>query len=394
LHSDDFLETYRSALGRLQTACGSGYLEGVYTSQWFESSADRPVREVTIEMAYGSDGNREKHALIRRDQASTPFFERVFLPRDGRKLILERLDPARPYYIRWISDPDEDPSPHAPNDRRDKIARASYSIGGGYLMPAILSSPSFEITELGHVHHDGGSLVRAVFKSQSDAATSLPELDGWLLLDAARDWALMAHEIRIAWAAVPEYHSAVSGTVRYASGADPHPFPEEVTLVDRFVHNEGRGEHRIHFLARRRASEALSAEEFALAAYDLGDFPWDVTGQSESPASDQLIVHTPVISYNRPALKGSVDISIQLTNSGNEPVRVVGMRFGCAAILPAEDLPCRIEPGQDKTFIVKLLASSETETGETRAPLYLYTTAPGQSEIELTLVGNKYAGDS
>ena len=192
LHRDDFLDTYRLVLGRLQAACGSGYLEGVYTSQWFESTADRPVREVTIEMAYGSDGNREKHALIRRDQASTPYFERVFLPQGGRMLWLERLDPARPFYIRLISDPDEDPDSLVLNDRRDKIARASYSIGDGYLVPAILGLPSFQITELGSVERDGASLVRAAFKFQTHSvdAKSIPDMDGWLLLDPARDWRL------------------------------------------------------------------------------------------------------------------------------------------------------------------------------------------------------------
>ena len=55
------------------------------------------MRETTVEMAYSSDGDREKHVLIRRDLASAPYFERVFLPRNGRTLILERLDPSRPF---------------------------------------------------------------------------------------------------------------------------------------------------------------------------------------------------------------------------------------------------------------------------------------------------------
>jgi len=81
--------TYRAALARLQAACGRGYLEGVYSGQRFGANADRPVREATLDMAYASDGTREKHVLIRRGLASTPYFERVFLPRSGRKLILD-----------------------------------------------------------------------------------------------------------------------------------------------------------------------------------------------------------------------------------------------------------------------------------------------------------------
>ena len=109
IDSREFLDTYRAALKRLQAGCGSGDLEGVYTSQWFGARADQPLRETAVEMAYSSDGNREKHVLIRRDQASAPYFERVFLPRNGRTLILERLDPARPFFIRWISKPSEAP---------------------------------------------------------------------------------------------------------------------------------------------------------------------------------------------------------------------------------------------------------------------------------------------
>jgi len=390
LDSRRFLDTYRPALSRLQAACGSGYLEGVYTSQWFGAREDRPVREATVDMAYGSDGDREKHVLIRRDQASTPYFERVFLPRSGRTLILERIDPARPFYIRWISRPSEAPDNLAPIDRRDEIARAAYSIGGGFLIPSILDSPSFQIIQLGRVDRDGASLVRLVFKSRSDAAKSLPELDGWVLLDPNRDLALRAHEVRMAWPASPNSLSVVSGTVRYAGGAGAGPFPEEVTLVDRFRRDGQAGEHRIHFRARRRATESPSAGAFTLAAYDLGDYPWDIEGRPEGRGSSQLVVHTPVLYFDRPAPKTSVDLSFRLTNSGPKPVRVVGMRFGCAAILPAEDLPCRIEPGQTKRLTLKLLASSET--GDTKSPLYLYTTAPGQAEVELTLVGRRNTG--
>ncbi len=393
LDSRQFLDTYRTALRRLQTACGSGYLEGVYTSQWFDARADRPLREATLDMAYSSDGNREKHVLIRRDQASTPYFERVFLPRSGRTLILERLDPARPFFIRWISKPSEAPDNLAPTDRRDVTARAAYSIGGGFLIPSILDAPSFQIIELGPVDRDGASLVRVVFKSQTDAAKSLPELDGWLLLDPRRDWALRAHEVRITWPASPTALSVVSGTVRYADGPEAGPLPEEVTLVDRFRRDGQASEHRIHFRARHRATEPPSAGAFTLAAYDLGDYTWDIQKRPEGSNSSQLTVHTPVLYFDRPAPKTSVDLSFQLTNSGPTPVRVVGMRFGCAAILPAEDLPCRIEPGQTKRLTLKFLASLETKAGETRSPLYLYTTAPDQAEVELTLVGRRSIGD-
>jgi hypothetical protein len=46
-----------------------------------------------------------------------------------------------------------------------------------------------------------------------------------------------------------------------------------------------------------------------------------------------------------------------------------------------------MEVGQTKSFKLKLEAITETEASETRFPLYLYTTAPGQAEIELPLVG-------
>jgi len=120
---------------------------------------------------------------------------------------------------------------------------------------------------------------------------------------------------------------------------------------------------------------------------------WDTEVRPEGRGSSQLMVHTPVLYYDRPAPKTSVDLSFQLTNSGPKPVRVAGMRFGCAAILPAEDLPCRVEAGQTKRLALKLLASLETKTGEIRSPLYLYTTAAGQAEVELTLVGRRNTGN-
>ena len=82
----------------------------------------------------------------------------------------------------------------------------------------------------------------------------------------------------MAWPAVPNYHSVVSGTVRYSDGVEPGPFPDEVTLVDRFRNDKQNGEHRIHFQARGRTSEPPSGQAFALAAYDLGDYPSNTAG--------------------------------------------------------------------------------------------------------------------
>jgi len=391
LDSRGFLEAYRPALERLRSACGSCYLEGVYTGQRFESGNDRPVREVSLEMAYGSDGNREKHVLIRRDSASVPYFERVFLPRNGRTLILERIDPARPFYIRWITRPTEAPDDLRPNDRRDEIVRAAYSIGRVFLLPEMIDWPGFRIIEVRRVNQAGASLVRVAFKCQPDAAKSLPELDGWLLLDPDRDWALREHEVRLTWPASPDYHSLVTGKVRYADGAGSGPLPEEVTLVDRAGTNSQVGERRTHFQARRRISQAPLAQSFTLAAYDLGDYPWDIEGQPEGAGPGQLKVVTPIITFDLPSGKETVDLSFELENSGTTPVRVVGMRFGCAAILPADDLPCRIEAGQTKRLTLKL--RSYSETGDTSSPLYVYTTAPGQSEVELTLRGRSNTGN-
>ena len=278
----NFLVTYRAALERLQVACSSGYLKGVYTSQWFGAKTDTPEREATLFMAYGSDGEREKHVLIRRNLVSVPYFERVFLPRNGRTLILERIDPVRPFYIRWISKPSEAPDNLAPSDRRDVVARAAYAIGVGYLLPSILESPSFQLVEAGHVNREGASFVRAAFKTQADPKASLPEMEGWLLLEPARDWALRSHEVRIALPASPKYHSVVSGTVLYADDAGSGPLPQEVNLVDRFT-NEGRaGEHRIHFRARHRTAVAPPAADFTLAGYDLADYPWDTEARRDS----------------------------------------------------------------------------------------------------------------
>ena len=139
---------------------------------------------------------------------------------------------------------------------------------------------------------------------------------------------------------------------------------------------------------RRRTIEPPPARDFMLAAYGLDDYPWDTEDRPEGGASP-LKVDTPVLYFDRPAPKTSVELSFRLTNSGHTPVRVVGMRFGCAANLPAEDLPCRIEPGQTKRFALTLRAFSEPETGEAESPLYLYTTAPGQAEVELTLVSRR-----
>ncbi len=386
--------TYRAALKRLQAGCGSGYLEGVYTNQWFGGKSDQPEREMTADITYSSDGNREKYVLVRRDQTSVPYFERVFLPRGGRTLILERIDPARPFFIRWISKPTEAPDNLAPTDRRDVVVRAAYSIGGGFLVPSILDAPSFQIIQLGRVDRDGASLVRATFHCPADAAKSTPEMDGWLLLEPTRDRALRAHEVRITWPAAPSCPSIVSGTVRYADGAAAGLLPEEVTVVDRFQ-RDGRpaGEHRIHFQVRRRAAGSPPADAFTLAAYGMGDFPWDNEGRPKGDGSGQIRLNTPILLYDRPAPKTTVDLSFQVTNTGPGPVRVVGMRFGCAAMLPADNLPCRIEASQTKTLTLKLLATPEPERVGTKHPLYLYTTALGQAEVELTLVGRASARD-
>jgi hypothetical protein len=387
-----FLEVYRGALGRLQTACGSGYLEGVYKSQWSDAKPGRPEREATLEMAYGAGGNREKHVLIRRDLSTTPYFERVFLERTGRTLILERLDPARPFYIRWITKPSEVPDGLAPTDRRNMVVRAAYSIGG-ILIPTILDSPSFQITKLGRVDRDADLPDRVVFKSRIENTKSSPEIEGWLLLDPKRDWAVREYEVRIGSPANPDSLVVMSGTARYSDEAGQSPLPEEVTSVTRSGGGAGTGQHRIHFEARRRTNEPPAAVDFTLAAYGLGDYPWDGDGEAQSVGRGQarLIVDKPLVYFDRPAPNASADVSFQLTNAGAKPARVVGMRIGCASNLPTNDLPCQIEAGGIKRLALKLLATSEP--GETRSTLYLYTTAPGQAEVELTLVGRKAAAD-
>jgi hypothetical protein len=389
LDSHRFLETYRAALVQLRTACSSGELEGDYTSRRFEAGADRPARVASCVMGYSSDGDREQYLLIRRDLASTPYFERVFLPRGGRKLILERIDPDRPFYIRWISRPSEAPDTLAPTYLRDEIVRAAYSIGSGLLIPSILESPSFRIVELGRVDRDGAALVRVAFESSPDAAQSSPELKGWLLLDPGRGWVLREHEVRMAWPASPDSLSVTRGTVRYADEVGAPPLPEEVTLETRFGRDGRLGEHRIHFQARRRSTEPPPAVALTLTAYGLGDYPWDIEERLEGRGLGRLNVDPRVLPFERPEPGASVALSFRLTNAGLEPVRVVGMRVGCAGIPPDKDLPCLIEPGQTRTLSLKLQAFSEPEEGETQFPLYLYTTAPGQAEVELTLVGRR-----
>ena len=196
------------------------------------------------------------------------------------------------------------------------------------------------------------------------------------------------------WPASPNSHSVVSGTVRYADGALAGPLPEEVTLVDRFQRDEQASEHRIHFRARRRSAEAPSADTFTLAAYDLGDYPWDVEPQPEDRGSRQLMVHTPVLYFDRPAPKTFVDLSFQLTNSGSQAVRVVGMEVWLRGHPSRRGLavPNPTRPDQEAHAEAPGIPRRRRRD-ETRFPLYLYTTAPGQAEVELTLVGRSSTGD-
>jgi hypothetical protein len=100
-----------------------------------------------------------------------------------------------------------------------------------------------------------------------------------------------------------------------------------------------------------------------------------------------LTVATPEIPFVHPESKSTVDVPFEINNPGPQTVRVVGMRIGCAALLPTEDLPSEILPGQRKRFDLKLQAFSEAGARQTGTPLYVYTTAFGQAEVEFTLVG-------
>jgi hypothetical protein len=381
LHAPQLLETYRAALVRLQAACGSGEIEGVVTRESFEGGSDRAVREYTFVMGYASDGHREKHGLIRRDLKFPTYFERIFFSRDGEILILERIDPGRPFYIRWISKPLEHPEALTPNDRRDMFARAAYSFGG-FLIPTLLQSPTFRITELKRM--DGDSLFRVGFEARYDAVPSSPGLKGWLMLDPGRDWALRAHEVRVADSASPNSTSyTLSGTSRYSGST---PFPEEVTIVTRSSVKGRPHEDQLRFRAKRRSAMPPRPEDLTLTSCGLGDYPWGGDRPTDRGGA-RLTVPISVVPFIQPKPGSTVDVSFEFTNPGPKPVRVVGMRIGCAARLPANDLPGLIEPGQSKTFTIKLQAFSEAEAGETRTPLYVYTTASGQAEIKLTLVG-------
>jgi hypothetical protein len=217
-------------------------------------------------------------------------------------------------------------------------------------------------------------------------------VDGWLLLDPARDYALRSFEVRMTWSADPKSVTTTSGMVRYPERGSSGMFPEELTVVSRYGHDGIADERVVHFAARRRNADVPAAAEFTLAHYGLGDYPWPapperVAAPAKASGPNQLVVRTPVIHHDRPAPKESVDVSFELTNLGTTAARVVGMRIGCAAIIPSDDLPCRLEPGQTKRLTLRLNDSSEM--GDTKTPLYLYTTAPGQAEIDLTIVGHQ-----
>jgi hypothetical protein len=267
------------------------------------------------------------------------------------------------------------------------FARAAYSFGG-FLIPTILQSPTFRITELKRVARDGNSLVRVGFETRYDAVTSSPGLTGWLMLDPERDWALRAHEVRVAYSAAPNPPSySVNGSSRYSGST---PFPEEVALVTRSGGDGRPHEDRLRYRAKRRSATPPRSEDFTLTSYGLGDYPWDRDRPTNQDAA-RLTVPISVVPFLRPKPDSTVDVSFEFTNPGPKPVRIVGMRIGCAAILPTDDLPGPIEPGQSKSFTIKLQAFSGAEAGESRTPLYVYTTASGQAEVELTLVGRSNA---
>jgi hypothetical protein len=82
-------------------------------------------------------------------------------------------------------------------------------------------------------------------------------------------------------------------------------------------------------------------------------------------------------------------VQFRLTNRGRRPVRIVGCAQYCNCVA-SEELPLTIGPGESHDLKIAI-STSDSKAGmgnePISQPLTLYTTSPGQAEIELTIKG-------
>jgi len=78
------------------------------------------------------------------------------------------------------------------------------------------------------------------------------------------------------------------------------------------------------------------------------------------------------------------DVSFLLTNHNRVPVRIVGSRTVCDCIA-RDDRPFVLEPGESRPYDITIDLPSHPQL--VHRSLTLYTNIPGQTEVDLSIIG-------
>jgi hypothetical protein len=97
-----------------------------------------------------------------------------------------------------------------------------------------------------------------------------------------------------------------------------------------------------------------------------------------------LAVDAKVKSFGTANCGERVSVSFLLTNQSSERIRILGCRMGCSCTTPDNKMPFTLEAGAQSSFRISIVLDKPQFVN---ADLALYTSAPGQPELEVLVIG-------
>jgi len=101
-------------------------------------------------------------------------------------------------------------------------------------------------------------------------------------------------------------------------------------------------------------------------------------------SGDRLLADRRSESFGEVDQGQRLTIRFALANTSRREIRVLGAKTRCTCVF-AEDLPLSVPPTGRRA--IKIAVNTDSLIGPIRQPIFLYTDFPGQSKVELLVVG-------
>jgi hypothetical protein len=272
-----FLRDYRASLRKLESQVPKVQFEGVITQVFDRKDGSPPVRDESFTFSFARLDGRAKYLETFPDGKGFRNYQLLYVSGDNG-FALRRGDAGAPFILDGLGSS----IPHSYELHFDgwrTIFVDAALAAGEELLPNLVASPAFVARNVTRTSRDGVSLVKVEFDylptAPKDKTARLRNMSGWLLLDPAKDWAVVEHEVHRFIIGLPKNeseHRIVSGKVSYVNENAYKILPQNVDLVVLSLNPGGKKfEQRFHFQLKSDSVTAPSPEDFRLSAYGLDD---------------------------------------------------------------------------------------------------------------------------